>query len=99
MRLGLLQRQAGDALELDLLVELRLLQLDLLLLGENALLDLQPRLPAVGELGIDLRPQLDGLLASLDLRFPSQRLRLALGVLDQLAPDPPRLADAGRAEH
>jgi hypothetical protein len=124
VRFRLLQRQAGNALELDLLVELRMLQLvlklaqvdltvrealvlpgqvdelalDLLLFGEHALFDLQHRLPPVGELGVDLRPQLDGLFSSLDLRFPAQRLGLPLGVLDQLAPDSPRLADAGRAE-
>ena len=120
MRLRLLQRQAGDALELGLLGDLRLLQLvlelaemdlavgealilprqldelplDLLFLREHALLDLQHRLAAVGELGVDLRAQLDGLLARLDLRLAAERLGFALGVLDQLAPDAPRLADA-----
>ena len=124
VRLRLLQGQAGDALELDLLGDLHLLQLvlelaemdlaigealvlpgqldelplDLLLLREHALLDLQHRLATVGELGVDLRAQLDGLLAGLDLRLAAERLGLALGVLDQLAPDPSRLADAGRAE-
>jgi hypothetical protein len=74
------------------------LPLDLLLLGEDALLDLQHRLAPVGELRIDLGPELDGLLARLDLRLPPQRLGLALGVLDQLPADSLRLADPGRAE-
>ena len=74
------------------------LPLDLLFLREDALLDLEHRFPPVGELRVDLRAQLDGLLPGLDLRLTAQRLRLALGVLHQLAPDAPRLADPGRAE-
>ena len=111
VRLRLLERHAGDPLELRLLRRLRLLQLllelaevrlavgeplvlareldelplDLLLLREHALLDLQHRLAAVGELGVDLGAKLDGLLPRLDLRLAAQRLGFALGVLDQLA--------------
>ena len=79
-------------------VELDELPLDLLLLREDALLDLQHRLAPVGELRVDLGAQLDRLLPRFDLRLAAQRLGFALGVLDQLAADPPRLADARRAE-
>ncbi len=74
--------------------ELDQLPLDLLLLREHALLDLQHRLTAVGELGIDLGAQLHRLLARFDLRLATHGLSLALGVLDQLPADAPRLADA-----
>ena len=79
--------------------ELDELPLDLLLLREHALLDLQHRLPAVGELGVDLGAELHRLLARLDLRLAPRGLGLALGVLDDLPAELPRLADAGRAEH
>jgi hypothetical protein len=78
--------------------ELDELSLDVFLLRDHALLDLHDRLASVDELRVDLRPQVDGLLARLDLRLAPDRLRLALGVLDQLTPDALRLSDAGRAE-
>src|SRR4051812_40532060 len=110
VRLRLLQRHAGDPLELGLLRELRLLHvllelaevrlavrealilarklrelpLDLLLLREDPLLDLQHRLAAVRQLGVDLGAELDRSLAGLQLGLPAERLRLALGVLEQL---------------
>ena len=124
VRLRLLERHAGDALERLLLRRLRLLHLllelaqvrlavgeplvlaaeleqlplDLLLLREHALLDLQDRLAPVGELLVDLGPERHGLLARLDLRLAPHGLGLALGVLDELAVQAPRLADPRRAE-
>ena len=78
--------------------ELGQLRLDLLLLREDALLDLEDLVAPVGELRVDLRPQLDGLLAGLDLRLSPHRFGLALGVLDDLPAEAPRLADARRSE-
>ncbi len=68
--------------------ELDELLLDLLLLREHPLLDLEHLLAAVGELGVDLRPELHRLLARLDLRLAADRLRLALGILEQLVANP-----------
>ena len=79
--------------------ELDELLLDLLLLREHPLLDLQHLLAAVGELGVDLRPELHRLLARLDLGFATDRLRLALGILEQLIANPAGLRDPGRPEH
>src|SRR5439155_20975252 len=78
--------------------ELHELPLDLLFLREHTLLDLQHRLAPVCELGVDLRSELDGLLPRLDLGLATNGFGLALGVLDQLAANPPGLADTGRAE-
>src|SRR5205814_8280642 len=113
VRLRVLQRHAGDPLELLLLRRLRLLELvlelaemrlpvgeplilalevdelslDLLLLREHPLFDLHDGAAPVGELAVDLGPQLDGLLARLDLCLTPERLRLALRVPEHLPPD------------
>src|SRR5581483_10206262 len=79
-------------------VELDELPLDLLLLREQTLLDLQHRFAAVGELPVDLGAHLHSHLARLDLRFATERLRVALGVLEELPAQPLRLADAGGTE-
>ena len=51
------------------------LLVDLSLLLADALLDLHDLEPPVLHLGLDLRPELHGLLASLDLRLASDRVR------------------------
>ena len=86
----------GDPLVLPL--EVDELPLDLLFLAEHALLDLQDGATPVGELGVDLAPELDGLLARLDLRLATDGLRLTLCILDQLPAHAAGLADAGGAE-
>src|SRR5204863_2157742 len=78
--------------------ELDELPLDLLLLREHPLLDLQDGLAPVGELRVDLRPQLDRLLPGGELGLAAKRLGLALCVLEQLPPEAARLADARGAE-
>src|SRR5205823_5391177 len=78
--------------------ELDHLALDLLLLREDTLLDLHHRLAPLGELVVELGAELDDLLSRLDLRLAPERLRLALGVLDDLTAEPSCLADAGGAE-
>src|SRR5207248_8928861 len=83
---------------LVLACELDELALDLLFLREHALLDLQHLLPALGDLGVDVRAELDRLLTRLDLGLAAQRFGLALRVLEQLAVDASRLADPGDAE-
>ena len=63
---------------------LRQLSVDLLFLREHAFLDLDDPASVLCDFLVDLRPQLDRLLAGGDLRLPPQRLRLALGVVEQL---------------
>ena len=96
LQLAEVRLPVGEALILP--AELDELPLDLLFLREDALLDLEHGVATVGELPVDLRPQLHGLLARLDLCLAPDGLRLALGVLDELTVQPPRLADPGRAE-
>jgi hypothetical protein len=50
--------------------------------------------PPLLDLGLDLRPELDSLLARLDPRLPAHRLRLSLGVLQQLLPRAERFVEA-----
>ena len=77
------------------LVELRV---DLLFLLEHALLDLHDLVPAVLDLGLDLGPEDDRLLARVDLGLTANRVGLPLGVSEDPAPRRLRLADAGARE-
>ena len=62
------------------------LPVDLLFLREHALLDLDDPAAVLCNFPVDLRTQLDRLLANGDLRLPPKRFRFAPGVLDQLLP-------------
>ena len=62
------------------------LPVDLLFLREHSLLDLDDPAAVLCDFLVDLRTQLDRLLASGDLRLPPKRFRFALGVVDQLLP-------------
>ena len=73
------------------LVELRV---DLLFLLEDALLDLHDLVPAVLDLGLDLGPEDDRLLARVDLGLTANRVRLPLSVCEDPAPLRLRLADS-----
>jgi hypothetical protein len=68
--------------------ELGELSVDLLLLHEQAFLDLHDAGSVFGDLVVDLGPELDGLLPCRDLRFTAQSVGLALG----LAPEGVRFA-------
>src|SRR5438093_13163101 len=63
---------------------LRQLPVDLLLLGEDALLDLDDPRPVLRDLLVDVGAELDGLLARRDLGLAPQRVRLSLSLLDQV---------------
>src|SRR6266508_1110167 len=78
--------------------ELGELPVDLLLLREDALLDLDDSGAVVGDLSVDLRAQRDRLLARADLGLATDRLGLPLGVVDHLAAQLSRLADAGLSD-
>src|SRR5579859_902664 len=96
--LELLQVDLAVGEPLVLAREVLELALDLLLLGDEALLDLEDLVAPLAELGVDLGAQLDCLLARLHLRLALQRVGLALCVLDDLAAQPAGLADARRTE-
>src|SRR6266576_2528506 len=57
---------------------LRQLSVDLLLLGEDSLLDLDDPAPVLRNFPVDLRTELDRLFPGGDLRLPPKRLRFAL---------------------
>ena len=74
------------------------LRVDLLLLGEHALLDLDDARAMLGDLLVDLGAQPDRLLARADLGLAAERVRLARGVLEHelallLGRAEPRLAE------
>ena len=74
--------------------ELGELTVDLLFLGEDVLLDLDDPRAVLRDLGVDLRAQSHGVLPRADLRLAAQCIGLALRVLDQLPPQPPRLPES-----
>src|SRR5262249_1346646 len=57
--------------------QLRELAVDVVLISENALLDLHDLVPAVAKLHLDVAAQLDRLLPGLDRRLAPSRLRVA----------------------
>ena len=65
----------GEALVSAL--EVLLPALDLVLAGQDALLDLRDPAPLLCDLSLDLRPKADGLLTRLDLRLAADCLRLS----------------------
>ena len=66
--------------------ELGELSVDLLFLREDALLDLDDPAAVLRDFLVDLGAQLHRFLADGDLRLAPERLRFALGVVDQLLP-------------
>src|SRR4051794_22294393 len=70
--------------------ELRQLPVDLLFLGEDALLDLHHTCSMLGDFAVDLRTQRHGLLAGADLGLSPEGLRLSLRVLEELMAQLPR---------
>ncbi len=74
-------------------LELDELSLRLLLAAEYALLDLHDLRSPLLDLGLDLGAETHGLLARVDLGLTAERLRLSLGVVEQL-----RAGLLGRAE-
>src|SRR6185503_4428292 len=74
------------------------LLLDLELLREDALLDLQHLRTPVGELGVDLAAQADGLLAGLDLGLAPHCIAFSARVVQQLIADSAGFGDSGGSE-
>ena len=68
--------------------------LELLVSRLEAFLESRDLAAPLLDLGLDLGPQADGLLARLDSCLPAHRLRLALGVLQQLLARAERLVEA-----
>ena len=62
---------------------LRQLRVDLLLLGEDTLLDLDDPRAVLRDLLVDVRAELDSLLTGGDLCLATKRVRLALGLVDE----------------
>src|SRR5438876_799125 len=79
--------------------ELGQLAVDLLLLRQDPLLDLDDARPVFGDFLVDLRSQLNSLLAGADLRLALEGVRLAGGVLDQQLALLRGGAEARLAEH
>ena len=78
--------------------ELGQLAVDLVLLGEDALLDLDDLGPALGDLLLDLRAELHRLLARLDLSLAPHRLCLAASLGEEKLPRPARRREAGACD-
>ena len=72
--------------------ELGQLPVDLLFLGEHALLDLDDPRAVLRDLGVDLGAQPDSRLARADLAFAAERIGLALRIVEDLLPKSPCLA-------
>src|SRR5262249_11498147 len=70
--------------------QLRELAVDVILLRENALLDLHDLVAALTELGLDIAAELDRLLARLDRRLASRCLRVTAGLVEHQVAFPPR---------
>src|SRR5439155_950806 len=71
---------------------------ELLVSGLQSLLQARKLRAALAGLGVDLGTELDGFLTCLDLSFPAQSLRLALGVLQELLPRSKRLVETRGAD-
>ena len=66
------------------------LAVDVVLLGDHALLDLEDRVAPLAQLRLDVGAQLHGLLARLDRRFTPRRVGLAACIVEHHPPRPPR---------
>ena len=74
------------------------LPVDVVLLRDDALLDLHHRVATLAELRLELGTQLHRLLARLDPRFPARRVGLSLSLVEEPGADASRVLDPRPAE-